>query len=64
MPRILPVEITNSSGLRSTSMYAHVPSIQEGARALDVGIGAAGRIPPQLRKLMNVKAASLVGCPF
>lgn len=64
MPRILPKTTLNSSGRPSTSMYAHAPTIQEGARALDAGIGAAGRIPPQLRRLMNVKAALLVGCPF
>ena len=47
-----------------TGIYGHAPSIQEGTRALDAGITKAGRIAPQLRKLMNVRAAQLVGCPF
>ena len=50
--------------LPGTGIYGHAPTIQEGARALDVGISAAGRIPQQLRRLMNLRAASIVGCPF
>jgi hypothetical protein len=50
--------------LAGTGIYGHVPTFQEGARALDAGIGAAGRIAPQLRRLMNLRVASLVGCPF
>jgi hypothetical protein len=50
--------------LPSTEVSGHAPSIQEGARALDAGITAAGRIPPQLRSLMNVRVAAIVGCPF
>jgi hypothetical protein len=65
MPRIQPAQIPNPApGAPSTSMYAHAPTILEGTRALDAGITAAGRISPQLRRLMNVKAASMVGCPF
>lgn len=68
MPRIQPAIISaptaDGSTPPSTSMYGHVPSILEGTRALDAGIGAAGRISLQLRRLMNVKAASIVGCPF
>jgi hypothetical protein len=47
-----------------TGIYGHASTIQQGARALDAGIGAAGRISPQLRRLMNVRVASIVGCPF
>jgi hypothetical protein len=47
-----------------TGIYGHAPTIQEGTRALDAGITQAGRIAPQLRRLMNVRAAQLVGCPF
>lgn len=50
--------------LPGTGIYGHAPAIQEGARALDAGIGAAGRISPQLRRLMNLRVASIVGCPF
>ena len=64
MPRIEPGTSTNSRGEQTSSMYAHVPSILDGTRALDAGIGAGGGISPQLRRLMNVKAALMVGCPF
>ena len=47
-----------------TGIYGHAPTIQQGTRALNAGITAAGRIPRQLRALMNVRVASLVGCPF
>jgi len=45
-------------------IQGYAPTIWEGARALDAGITQAGRIPPQLRRLMNLRAASIVGCPF
>ncbi len=64
MPRIEPIAVPGRDGQPTTSMYAHATSIAEGARALDAGIGAAGGISPQLRRLMNVKAALMVGCPF
>lgn len=64
MPRIEPISLTGRDGQPTTSMYAHAPSIADGTRALDAGIGAAGGISPQLRRLMNVKAALMVGCPF
>jgi hypothetical protein len=47
-----------------TGIYGHAPTIQEGTKALDAGITAAGRISPQLRRLMNVRVAAIVGCPF
>ena len=48
----------------STGIYGHAPAIQQGTQALNAGIGAAGRISPQLRALLNVRVASIVGCPF
>ena len=50
--------------LPGTGIYGYASTIQQGARGLDAGIGAAGRIAPQLRRLMNVRVASIVGCPF
>jgi hypothetical protein len=64
MPRIDPPSTLRPDGRPWTNLYGHAPTIADGTRALDAGITAAGRIPPQLRKLMNVKAASMVGCPF
>ena len=80
MPRIRPVTAEEAAPLTrslmeqdvaqyghvlpGTGIYGHAPSIQEGTRALNAGITAAGRIPKQLRALMNVRVASIVGCPF
>ncbi len=50
--------------LTATAIYGHAPSIQEGAQALNAGITDAGRIPKQLRGLLNVRVASIVGCPY
>lgn len=50
--------------LPGTGISGHAPTIQEGTRALDAGITNAGRIPQQLRRLMNLRAAQIVGCPF
>ena len=47
-----------------TAITGHAPTIQEGTQALNAGITNAGRISQQLRGLMNVRVANLVGCPF
>jgi hypothetical protein len=47
-----------------TAITGHAPTIQEGTQALNAGIANAGRISQQLRGLMNVRVANLVGCPF
>jgi len=80
MPRIRPITLDEAEPqvraamernlevfgrvLPSTEVYGHAPSVQEGARALDAGITASGRISPELRSLMNVRVAATVGCPF
>jgi alkylhydroperoxidase family enzyme len=80
MPRIRPITLEEAAPqvkavmernletfgrvLPSTEVYGHAPSIQEGAQALNAGITDAGRISPQLRSLMNVRVAAMVGCPF
>ncbi len=50
--------------MASTGISGHAPTIAQGAQALDAGIGSAGRIAPQLRRLMNLRVATIVGCPF
>jgi hypothetical protein len=50
--------------LNSTGIYAHCPSILNAAKELGAAVEQSGRLPRQLRCLLNVKAASLVGCPF
>ena len=68
MPRIPLVVPSAESGSTEAppapSLYGHAPTIQKGARALDIGITQAGGISQQLRRLMNVRVATTVGCPF
>ncbi len=52
------------SALNSTSIYAYCPPVLEAARRMGPAIEKSGRLPRQLRCLLNVKAASLTGCPF
>jgi hypothetical protein len=47
-----------------TAIVGHAPTIQEGTQALNAGITNAGHVSQQLRGLMNVRVANLVGCPF
>lgn len=50
--------------LNSTGIYAYRPTIQLGVKALGEGVVASGLIPTRLRCLINVRVASLVGCPY
>jgi hypothetical protein len=68
MPRIPlvtpPVQPGSTETPPAPSLAGHAPTIQRGARALDIGITEAGGISQQLRRLMNVRVATTVGCPF
>lgn len=55
---------THGKVLDGTLLYAHLPTIVGAARALGSAVSQSGRLPAQLRLLLNVKAASMVGCPF
>jgi hypothetical protein len=50
--------------LPGTAIYGQAPTIHEGTQALNAGITNAGRVAQQLRGLMNVRVANIVGCPF
>lgn len=50
--------------MNTTGVYAYRPTIQLGVKALTEGIKASGLIPERLRCLINVKVASLIGCPY
>ena len=50
--------------LNSTGIYAHCPPILSAAKALGAAVEQSGRLPKQLRCLLNVRAAGLVGCSF
>ncbi len=50
--------------LNSTAVAAYRPSIAVAAKQLGQAVAKAGLIPEQLRLLINVRVATLVGCPF
>jgi hypothetical protein len=50
--------------LPGTKIVGLAPTIQEGTQQLNAGITNAGKVSHQLRGLVNVRVASLVGCPF
>lgn len=50
--------------LNSTRVAAYRPGIAAAAKALGRAVADGGLIPDQLRLLMNVRIAELVGCPF
>ena len=65
IPLVVPPQAAGSTDKPPPpSLYAHAPTIQQGTRALDTGILNAGGISQQLRRLMNTRVATLVGCPF
>lgn len=55
---------THGFPLKTTQVSALVPDIATAARALGRAVAGGGGIPDELRLLMNVRVASLVGCPF
>jgi alkylhydroperoxidase family enzyme len=50
--------------LNTTGVYAHRPTILEGATALSAGINASGLIEGSLKSLVCLRAATINGCPF
>ena len=50
--------------LNTTAVSAYRPGIARAVRRLGKEVAEAGLIPAQLRFLINVRVASLVGCPF
>ncbi len=45
-------------------IYAHRPSIFQGARAMWAGLDASGLLDPKLVALVNRRVAALNGCVF
>lgn len=50
--------------LNTARVYGLRPTIQKGVQALQQGIVESGLIPPDLRHLLCMKAASINGCPY
>jgi hypothetical protein len=50
--------------LNTTGISAYRPSIAAAARRLSQAVAEAGLVSDPLRLLLNLRVASLVGCPF
>ncbi|MGE3073838.1 MAG: hypothetical protein AB7N24_07075 [Dehalococcoidia bacterium] len=50
--------------LNPTGVLAYRPPVLAAARALGASVGKGGVLEPELRTLVCVRVASLVGCPF
>ena len=50
--------------LNTTAVAAHRAGIATAVKALGKAVATADLIPNQLRFLINVRVAGLVGCPF
>ncbi len=47
-----------------TLVMAHCPPLVRGARGLAVALEKSGQLPPDLRDLVSLRVAQLIGCPF
>jgi alkylhydroperoxidase/carboxymuconolactone decarboxylase family protein YurZ len=50
--------------LNSTRALAHCPRILDAAKAMGSGVMRSGHLSEELRCLINIKAAAMLGCPF
>lgn len=50
--------------LNPTGVFAYRPPVQAAARALGRSVAKDGVLPAELRSLVCVRVATLVGCPF
>ncbi len=55
---------TYGQALNTTRIAAYRPGIAVAAKELGRAVAKAGLIDEQLRLLINVRVAALVGCPF
>ena len=56
-------EATFGQVLNSTGFSAYFPRMMAAAQELGAAI-QRGQLPAQLRLLLNVRVASMIGCPF
>ena len=50
--------------LAPTLVMAHCPPLVHGSRALGIALEKSGQLPPELRDLVSLRVAQLIGCPF
>lgn len=47
-----------------TLVMAHCPPLVRGARGLAIALEKSGQLPAELRDLVSLRVAQLIGCPF
>jgi hypothetical protein len=59
-------EVRRQAGKLSETfpILAHAPSVLRGWTAFEFFMGRAHAVEPKLRKLAELKAAVMIGCPF
>ena len=50
--------------LTPTLVMAHCPPLVRGAGGLGIALEKSGQLPPELRDLVSLRVAQLIGCPF
>lgn len=50
--------------LGPTLVMAHCPPLVRGAGGLGVALEQSGQLAPELRDLVSLRVAQLIGCPF
>jgi alkylhydroperoxidase family enzyme len=50
--------------LTPTLVMAHCPPLVRGARGLGIALEKSGQLSPELRDLVSLRVARLIGCPF
>ena len=50
--------------LAPTLVMAHCPPLVRGAAGLSVALEKSGQLPAELRDLICLRVAQLIGCPF
>ncbi len=50
--------------LGPTLVMAHCPPLVRGARGLGVALEKSGQLAAELRDLVSLRVAQLIGCPF
>jgi alkylhydroperoxidase family enzyme len=50
--------------LLPTLVLAHCPPLVRGSRGLGIALEKSGQLPAELRDLICLRVAQLIGCPF
>jgi alkylhydroperoxidase family enzyme len=72
-PALAPAELADlfaqqtelyGAPLNPTLVMAHCPPLVRGARGLAVALEKSGQLAPELRDLVSLRVAQIIGCPF